>query len=69
MKELADSRILGFLTLGTCANTLGQNDKRGVINRLRLSFAMIAVNRFSYARSGSHTLDVGAISILASAKT
>ena len=39
------------------------------MNRLRLSFAMIAVRRFSYARSGSHTLDVGAISILASAKT
>lgn len=39
------------------------------MNRLRLSFAMIAVNLFSYARSGSHTLDVGAISILASAKT
>ena len=49
----------------------GQNNerKKEVMNRLRLSFAMIAVKRFSYARSGSHNLDVGAISILASAKT
>lgn len=49
----------------------GQNNerKKEVLNYLRLSFAMMAVSRFSYARSGSHNLDVGAISILASAKT
>ena len=49
----------------------GQNieRKKEVLSNLRLSLAMMAVSRFSYARSGSHNLDVGVISILASAKT